>query len=175
MKTIITVYFSMKGQTIGPGMTIVHQDKGNTEMAAEYIQSAVGGELFELKADREYSEDHMVLIEEAKQELNAQTRVPVKAYPQDMERYDTVFLAYPNWWNTFPMVVATFLEHYDWTGKTIIPVCTNEGSGLGDSVRDIRALCKNAAVTDGVSFTGSQVKHLEKKIARWAEQTINSL
>lgn len=169
MSKIITVYFSMKGQTIGPGMTLVNQDKGNTQIAAEYIQKAVGGELFELKADRAYSKDHMGLIEEAKQELNAKTRVPVKEYPQELEQYDTVFLAYPNWWNTFPMVVATFLEHYDWAGKTIIQVCTNEGSGLGNSVRDIRAICKNATVIDSASFIGSQVKSSEKQIARWAK------
>ena len=113
MANILTVYFSMKGQTIGPGMKIAYQEKGNTKIAAEFIQKAVGGELFEIEADRNYSEDHMVLIDEAKQELNAGTRVPVKQYPDALEQYDTIFLGYPNWWNTMPMVLFTFLEHYN--------------------------------------------------------------
>ena len=117
MANILTAYFSMKGQTIGPGMKITYQEKGNTMIAAEFIQKAVGGDLFEIEADRNYSEDHMVLIEEAKQELNAGTRVPVKQYPDTLEQYDTIFLGYPNWWNTMPMVLFTFLEHYDWTGN----------------------------------------------------------
>lgn len=161
MAKIITIYFSKKGQTIGPGMKMVYQEKGNTEMAAEFIQQAVGGDLFEIHADRDYSEDHMVLIEEAKQELNAGTRVPVKEYPENLEQYDTIFLGYPNWWNTMPMVLFTFLEHYDWTGKRIIPFCTNEGSGLGDSVRDIRNICKGADVDGGTSFTGHQVDNVQ--------------
>ena len=120
MANILTVYFSMKGQTIGPGMKIAYQEKGNTKIAAEFIQKAVGGELFEIEADRNYSEDHMVLIDEAKQELNAGTRVPVKRYPDALEQYDTIFLGYPNWWNTMPMVLFTFLEHYDWATATAV-------------------------------------------------------
>lgn len=169
MANILTVYFSMKGQTIGPGMKIAYQEKGNTKIAAEFIQKAVGGELFEIEADRNYSEDHMVLIDEAKQELNAGTRVPVKRYPDALEQYDTTFLGYPNWWNTMPMVLFTFLEHYDWTGKRIIPFCTNEGSGIGDSVRDIKKICTGADVEAGASFTGSRVSSFEAKIAEWAK------
>lgn len=172
MDKIMTLFFSIKGQTIGPGMTIVNQEKGNCNIAAEYIQKSVGGDLFEIKADREYSKDHMVLIEEAKQELNDNVMVPVKEYPDDLEQHNIVFLVYPNWWNTIPMVVATFLEHYDWKGKTIIPVCTNEGSGLGNSVSDIRKYAKNAVVRNGVSFTGSQVSRSEEKIAKWAQNEL---
>ena len=172
MAKILTVYFSMKGQTIGPGMKIAYQEKGNTKIAAEYIQKAVGGDMFEIKADRNYSEDHMVLIDEAKKELNAGTRVPVKQYPAALEQYDTIFLGYPNWWNTMPMVLFTFLEHYDWTGKRIIPFCTNEGSGIGDSVRDIKKICKGADVDDGVSFTGSRVNSSETKITEWAKSKL---
>lgn len=171
MANIITIYFSMKGQTIGPGMKLTHLDKGNTAAAAEFIQKAVGSDLFEIEADRAYSEDHMVLIKEAKQELENGTRVPAKSYP-DLSRYDTVYLGYPNWWNTMPMVLFTFLEHYDWTGKRIIPFCTNEGSGLGNSVSDIKKLCPGIEVDEGASFTGSQVRESEGKIAGWAKSRL---
>ena len=171
MANIITIYFSMKGQTIGPGMKMTNLDKGNTAVAAEFIQKAMGGDLFEIEADRTYSEDHMVLIKEAKQELENGTRVTVKSYP-NLSRYDTVYLGYPNWWNTMPMVLFTFLEHYDWTGKRIIPFCTNEGSRLGNSVADIMKLCPGVEVDEGASFTGSQVRELEGKIAGWAREKV---
>lgn len=172
MANILTIYFSMKGQTIGPGMEIVYQEKGNTEIAAKFIQKAVGGDMFEIEADRKYSEDHMTLIDEAKQELNNGTRVPVKAYPKNLEQYDTIFLGYPNWWNTMPMVMVTFLENADMSGKRIIPFCTNEGSGLGNSVRDIKRLCKSSDVDGGISLTGSRVRNSEKKITEWAKSKI---
>ena len=172
MANILTVYFSMKGQTIGPGMKIIELEKGNTETAAEFIQKAVGGDLFEIEADRNYSKDHMILIEEAKQELRDGTRVPVKNYPENLEQYDIIFLGYPNWWNTMPMVLFTFLEHYNWTGKRIIPFCTNEGSGIGDSVRDIKRICKGADVDSGASFTGSRVSSSEAQIAAWAKNKL---
>ena len=172
MADILIAYFSMKGQTIGLGMKITYQEKGNTIIAAEFIQKALGGDLFEIEADRNYSEDHVKLIEEAKQELHDGIRVPVKRYPENLDQYQTIFLGYPNWWNTMPMVLFTFLEHYDWTGKRMIPFCTNEGSSIGDSVRDIKKICKGADVDSGASFTGSHVSSSEAKIAEWAKSKI---
>ncbi|MDE5578225.1 MAG: flavodoxin [Oscillospiraceae bacterium] len=169
MAKAITIFFSIKGQTLGAGMKIVEQKKGNTAIAAEFIHNAIGGELFEIEAARVYSKDHMTLINEAKQELQAGTRVEVKKYPESLDDYDTIFLGYPNWWNTMPMVMFTFLEHYDWTGKRIIPFCTNEGSGFGESVRDIKKIAKGSDVKDGITITGSQVKNMENRISAWAK------
>ena len=175
MGKILTLFFSKKGQTIGPGMKIRYQEKGNCNIAAEYIQEAAGGDLFEIQADRTYSDDHMKLIEEARYELEHDVRVPVKQYPENMDTYDTVFLVYPNWWNTIPMAVATFLQHFNWNGKVIIPVCTNEGSGLGDSVSDIRKYASGAKISNSKSYTGSKVSDMEKQIKEWAEQVVDQL
>lgn len=171
MSNVLTVYYSKKGQTIGPGMKMVYQEKGNTRMAAEYIQEATDCDLFEIQPDRIYSEDHMELIEQAKQELQAGIRVPVKEFP-DISAYDTVFVGYPNWWNTMPMVLFTFLEHYDWHGKRIIPFCTNEGSGLGESVKDIKAICHGAHICSEKAWTDSQVSSNHAKIMSWAKESI---
>ncbi|MDD3369586.1 MAG: flavodoxin [Lachnospiraceae bacterium] len=112
----------------------------------------------------------MELINIAKEELNRNDRPELKGNVSNMQDYDTVILAYPNWWNTCPTAVFTFLESYDFAGKTIIPFCTNEGSGIGNSVADIRKECRNAEVRDGFAMIGGQVKNSETKIRQWLGQ-----
>jgi len=72
----------------------------------------------------------------------------------------------PNWWGTFPMVVFTFLESFDFSGKRIIPFCTHEGSGLGKSVQDIRKSCRGALVENGFAINGGAVTKADKVILR---------
>ena len=167
MAKIITIYFSKKGQTIGPGMKMVYQEKGNTEMAAEFIQQAVGGDLFEIHADRDYSEDHMVLIEEAKQELNAGTRVPVKEYPENLEQYDTIFLGYPNWWSDVPMAVYTFLESYDFKDKTLVPFNTSASGGFGRSLDGIAESAAGATILEGIALTEGELADAQNAVTEW--------
>ena len=97
MANILIAYFSLKGETIAPGMKIVNLEKGNTAVAAEFIQKVTGGALFEIETVKAYIKDHMKMIYEAKEELEAGTRVEVKGYPDNFDEYDTVFLAFPNW------------------------------------------------------------------------------
>ena len=170
---ILTVYFSLKGETIAPGMKIVNLEKGHTAQAAEYIQEAVGGDLFEIETVKTYLKDHMKMIYEAKDELTNGIRPELRALPEQFDQYDTVFLGYPNWWNTLPMPVVSFLEKLDWEGKRIIPFNTSEGSGLGKSVEWIREICKGAAVENGIALKGSQVDHEQMKIAAWAKEQLS--
>ena len=95
MEKILIAYFSLKGETIAPGMKIVNLEKGNTAVAAEYIQKAVGGDLFEIETVKTYIKDHMKMIYEAKEELEAGTRVEVKGYPDNFDEYGTVYLGFP--------------------------------------------------------------------------------
>ena len=141
----LIVYYSRKGQNYWNG-SIVDLAKGNTERVAEFVQKAVGGDLFEIETVREYSKDYMVCIEEAKAELREGARPELKKYPESIDQYDTIFVGYPNWWGTMPMCVYTFLERFDLTGKKIVPFCTNEGSGMGGSERELRKICKGATV-----------------------------
>ena len=84
-----------------------------------------------------------------------------------VENYDIIFLGYPNWWDTMPMTVWTFLETYDFGGKTIIPFCTHEGSRMGRSEQDIKTLCPKATVMKGLPIKGSNVQNADKEIEKW--------
>lgn len=169
---ILTAFFSMKGETIAPGMKIVNLEKGHTAVAAETIQSAVGGDLFEIETVKTYNPDHMKMIYEAQDELKAGIRPELKAYPENLDQYDTVFLCYPNWWNTLPMPVLGFIERYNWSEKRIIPVNTSEGSGAGKSVAKIKEVCTGAVVENAYELIGSQVDDKVFEIAEWAKTRI---
>ena len=171
MAKIITVFFSMKGETYING-SIVNLSKGNTNVAAEFVQEAVGGDIFEIEAIREYSKEHFTMIEEAKEELRKGELPAIKKFLDNLEDYDTIFLGYPNWWGTLPMPVVTFLSYYDWKGKTIIPFCSNEGSGLGKSVNDLKRHCPNAVIKEGISIHGAETQKLKAKIMNWAKGQI---
>ena len=94
--------------------------------------------------------------------MRAGARPKLVALPESIDGYDTVVLAYPNYWGTVPMAVFTFLEAFDFSGKTILPLCTNEGSGMGGSERDIRRTCPGAEVKKGLSVTGSRASSRRK-------------
>ena len=104
-----------------------------------------------------YSAQYMTCIDEAKKDLKENARPELVSMMDSIDKYDTIILAYPNYWGTIPTAVATFLEAYDFTGKTILPLCTNEGSGMGSSESDIRKYAKGASLKKGLPITGSQV------------------
>ena len=172
MAKILTVFYSLKGETIAPGMKIVNLEKGHTAVAAEFIKKAVGGDIFELETVKTYMEDHMKMIYEAKEELEKGIYPELRNYP-DIEGYDTIILGFPNWWNTIPTPVFNFLKHYDWSGKKIIPFVTSGGSGLGRSVDDIKRICAHAEVSDGGAFLGHEVDDSEQEISAWAKNALN--
>lgn len=171
MANILTVYFSRKGQNYRNG-NIVDLAKGNTEIAAEFIRKAVGGDLFEIQTVKEYAREYRACCEEARKELREGVRPALKKCPDSLDGYDIIFVGYPNWCGTMPMAVFSFLERYDLRGKKILPFCTNEGSGMGMSERDLKEICKGAEVMKGLSVRGATVDESEGEIAAWALRAI---
>jgi flavodoxin len=103
----------------------------------------------------------------AKQELRENARPELSGHVANMTDYSVIYLGYPNWWGTMPMAVFTFLEEHDFSGKTIIPFCTHEGSGMGRSESDIRKLCSDARVLKGLPIIGGSVQGAQNDIANW--------
>lgn len=168
MSSNLILYFSRAGENYMAG-DIVPLERGNTQLAAELIQQAVDGDLFEIEAAKPYPQDYRACVERAKEELAVDGRPALKGLP-DVSGYDVVFLGYPNWCGTVPMPVASVLEALDLTGKRLRPFCTNEGSGLGASMADIRRLARGCAVAPGLSIVGHRVAQSREAITSWAQQ-----
>ena len=171
MAKALVVYYSRKGENFMPGGIQV-LEKGNTEYVAEYIAQAVGADLFEIDTVTPYAENYRECCMQAVAEAKSNARPQIKGYVEDMAQYETVFVCFPCWCGTAPMCVFTFLEHYDLTGKKIVPLCTNEGSGLANSVQHLQNSCKGATVTEGLSVKGHQAKDSYDTIAAWAKEQL---
>lgn len=171
-KKILTVFFSMKGQTIWSGWAIKDLKEGNTAVAAKYIQKAVGGDLFEIETTKSYNKDHMKMIYEAKEEMRSGEKAQPKHWLDNLESYDIIYVGYPLWWGTYPPIVNTFLDHYNLKGKVLIPFNTSEGSGKLRTDKQLRSRYATARVLDGAGWTGSQVRSMESEIASWAESKL---
>ena len=140
---------------------------GNTEIVCDIIKKLIPADSFKIEMKEPYSPVYMTCIDEAKKDLRANARPELVSYPVSIDEYDTVILAYPNYWGTMPMAVFTFLERYDFSGKTILPLCTNEGSGMGKSERDIQKAAKGADVSEGLAITGSRAADSEDSVKHW--------
>lgn len=139
---------------------------GNTELVAQKLQTLIGGELFKMEQLSPYSKGYNDCIAEAKADRQQNARPELKVYPKSIAEYDTIYLGFPNYWSTMPMAVWTFLEHFDFTGKTIKPFCTHEGSGMGNSVADIQRLC-TARVENGLAIFGSRAEDCDDALKKW--------
>ena len=171
MAKILIAYYSRKGQNYVNG-AIKNLAKGNSEIVAEFIQKAVGGDLFEIDTVKDYPVDYTECTEVAKVELREKARPELKNYLQNIDDYDTIFIGGPCWWSYYPLAVMTFLEHYDFSGKKIIPFMTHEGSGLGSGVGQIKKACPTAEVVQGLAIHGADAKNSEKEVAVWAKKFI---
>ena len=149
------------------GGTYRYIEVGNTERAAKMIASIAGADPFKIEQIQPYAADYQTCIDQAKKDLQAKARPELVKLPDSLDGYDEVYLGYPNYWGDMPMAVYTFLEAFDWTGKTIHPFCTHEGSGLSGTERKIQSTCKGAKVTRGLAIHGSSVDGAKPEIEKW--------
>ena len=171
MANNLIIYYSRKGQNYVNG-SIRSLAKGNTEICAEYIQKAVGGDLFEIETVKEYAEDYYECIDEAKAELRTDARPELKNMLTDISAYDNIFVCGPCWWGTYPCAVFTQLEALDFTGKNVFPLMTHEGSGLAGAPAALKKYCKGATVGKGLAIHGAEASRSEREVASWADSVL---
>lgn len=130
---------------------------GNTRKAAEAIQAAAGGDLFEIQTAQPYPEAYRALTEQAKKEIAEGYRPALKSRVPDMSQYDVIFIGSPNWWGTIAPAVSTFLSEYDLSGKTVVPFVTHGGGGVQRTVSDLTAQCTGCSVAKAFVASGSRI------------------
>lgn len=140
---------------------------GNTEKIAKMVAEIRGADLFQIEQKVPYAADYNTCIEEAKKDLKENIRPELVSTLESIDGYGEIYIGFPNYWGTMPMAVFTFLEQFDWSGKTIHPFVTHEGSGFGKSMDDLEKVCRGAVFTKGLAISGSSVDHARAKVEGW--------
>lgn len=165
MAKLVVFYSRADENYFGGAMRYI--EVGNTEKVANTIAKLSGATLVKIQQKEPYAKDYETCIAEAKKDQQSKARPEIVEISVNLEDYDEIYLGYPNYWGDMPMAVYTFLEMYDWTGKTIHPFCTHEGSGLSATVDKIAGTCKGAKVTKGLALQGSSVDSAKTMIENW--------
>ena len=166
MSNKLIAFYSRAGNNYISG-DIKTLDIGNTEVVANIINKLIDADLFKIEQEKAYSDDYNICTREAQEDQINGKRPTLKHYANSIDSYDEIYLGFPNYWGTMPMAVFTFLEHYDFSGKTIYPFCTHEGSRMGTSVEDIKRLCPKANVKAGLAIRGSEAYKSKEIIEKW--------
>lgn len=167
----LIIYYSRKGENYVNGR-IKNLKKGNTEICAEFIQKAVGGDLFEVQTVNSYSENYHTCTEEAAKEIHSNARPALVHYLDNIDEYENMFICGPCWWGTYPMAVFSQLEKLDFSGKKVMALMTHEGSGLGNSERDLKKICQGATFGKGIAVHGADAAKAETAISEWAVRNV---
>ena len=162
---MLVVYFSRTGEQYGVGEI----DKGNTAIVAEMIADKTGADMFEiLPIDDHYPMTYDALTDVAKQEQNENARPEYLGEVPDLSQYDTVFIGAPVWWYTFPMIIYTLFDEYDFSGKTIVPFNTHMGSGDGGTYKTIEQLAPKEKVLSGLPVEMNDAENgAAEAIGKW--------
>ena len=164
----IVVYFSHTGENYSVGVI----KEGNTAKVAKVIAAKTGADIFEIKEAKPYPHSYDECIDVAKKELRDKARPEIAGDLPDLTDYQVVYLGYPNWWGDCPMIVYSFLEKSIIEGKTILPFCTHEGSGLGSTAKNIQKTFPSAKVElNGFSLRGATAQKdaaaTEQAVDKW--------
>lgn len=161
----LVVYFSVP-ETTDPNKEMTEEEEnstiivdgevlGNTQYVAMLISDYTKASIYRIEPETPYTTNHEDLVDQALEEQNNNARPAIKESIPNFDDYDIIYLGYPNWWGDMPMIIYTFLESYDFSGKTIIPFNTHGGSGLSDTVNSIKEEVPTATVEEN-AFTLSR-------------------
>ena len=152
-KKVLVAYFSLRN--------------GNTYNVAKDIHDIVGGDIFRIETTTKYPSAYRGVTDQAKKEQNDNARPALVKNIDNIKDYDIIFVGYPNWWGTLPMVMFTFFETHDLKGKTIVPFVTHGGSAFGRSERDLKDLCKDSTILEGLAVSDSHTDNAKSDVEAW--------
>ena len=178
---ILIAYFSRVGNTewdddvdavTSASLNVVDGDFiGNAQLLAEMVQEKTGGDLFLIQAKETYPSDYNETTEQARDEQSKDARPALASHVENMDQYDTIVLVYPIWWGILPSPVDTFLEEYDFSEKTILPLATHGGSSMGSTESEITSLCPRAKLLEGLAIHGADAQNAEAEVNTWIDNS----
>lgn len=161
MSKNLIIYFSRVDENYAVGWI----EKGNTEIAAEYVRDIIGADLCKVEPEVPYARDYSTCIQEAKERIG---NAPIKEIITDISSYDTIYVMSPIYWVTYAPEKETALKKLDFTGKKIRVLSTHEGSGTANMLYDVKSVCKGALVeNNALAIRVSKVKSCKKQLESW--------
>lgn len=154
-------------ETGSTSLVVYFSWSGNTESVANEIQTQTEADIFEIIPAEPYTDDYNTLLDIAQDEQANNARPAIAEIVQNFEQYDVVYLGYPNWWGDMPMILYTFLDEYDFSGKTIAPFVTSGGSGFSSTISTIESMEPDAVVTEGLSLGSSEADDPAESVTEW--------
>ena len=160
-KKSLIIYFSRADENYAVG----YIDKGNTEIVAEYVRDLTNADMFKVEPLVPYAKDYQTCIEEAKQRIG---NAPIKEKVFDISPYEVIYIMSPIYWGTYAPELETAIKDLNFTGKIIRVITTHEGSGLANTVDDIKRICRGATVLDdAIAIKGTEAKNSKALIESW--------
>lgn len=144
--------------------------KGNAQLLAEMVQESAGGDLFPIVTEIKYAEGRNEVESYAREEQRRNIRPALVSHVQNMADYETVFIVYPNWWFDMPMAVYSFLEEYDFSDKTVIPLVTSSSSGFSNSQNTLKRMLPNSVLLNGLAVRAVNAAGAKNDVERWLRE-----
>lgn len=154
-------------ETGSKSLVVYFSWSGNTENVAKSIQSQTDSDIFEIVPATPYSDDYDTVVDLAQEEQRNNARPAISGSVENLEQYDVIYVGFPNWWGDMPMILYTFFDTYDLSGKTVALFCTSGGSGLSGTVNEVKSLEPNAAVTQGLHIGSSSSSNPDSAVSEW--------
>ncbi len=161
---------SAPAETDSKSLVVYFSWSGNTENVAKSIQSQTDSDIFEIVPATPYSDDYDTVVDLAQEEQRNNARPAISGGIENLEQYDVIYVGFPNWWGDMPMILYTFFDTYDLSGKTVALFCTSGGSGLSNTVNEVKDLEPNATVTDGLHIGSGSSSNPDERGQRMAER-----
>ena len=180
---ILIAYVSRAGENYNVGIADPNStsasyagyvEKGNTEIVAENIAELIGGDLYQITTVEPYPDDYATMLSRAQEELDSNARPKLAGDLPNLDDYDVIMIGYPIWHGAVPRPILSFLESYDFSGKTLVPFNTHEGSGQSGTVREIESSAQNAEMLEGIAIQGKvaqeDTEQTRKLLSDWLER-----
>ena len=154
-------------ETGSKSLVVYFSWSGNTENVAKSIQSQTDSDIFEIVPATPYSDDYDTVVDLAQEEQRNNARPAISGSIENIEQYDVVYVGFPNWWGDMPMILYTFFDTYDLSDKTVALFCTSGGSGLSNTVNEVKELEPNATVTEGLHIGSGSSSNPDNAVSKW--------